>query len=176
MACHTCRTPLADLEISPEPEQQRAERLASGTDTDPRLRFYCHLDWHELFAPRCYTCKTTIIGEHVLALGRRYHNGHFFCAECGDPFTSNTPHVESEGYAYCVECAGKRTERRAPKCGLCKGPVVGEVVMALGREFHEGCFRCGACGGGFREGEIYLDGECGVVCRTCMERGLKVGL
>ncbi|KAJ3508116.1 hypothetical protein NLJ89_g5932 [Agrocybe chaxingu] len=55
-------------------------------------RPYCHLDYHENFAPRCYSCKTAIIEEQFIslddpALGKRtYHTQHFFCAECGDPF------------------------------------------------------------------------------------------
>ena len=78
-------------------------------------RPYCHLDYHEviiafllpnlylfppfidgvhlqLFAPRCYHCQTPIMEEHFItlddeALGKRtYHEQHFFCAECGDPF------------------------------------------------------------------------------------------
>ncbi|RAL65188.1 hypothetical protein DID88_001294 [Monilinia fructigena] len=69
--CFTCGTALQDLEISPEPAVSRAARLdrikrrAQGEDIpdtegeteaedgDARLRFYCHLDWHELYAPRC---------------------------------------------------------------------------------------------------------------------------
>ena len=190
-SCHCCRTPLADFEIKPEPETERAARLeriarrrrgevveegdgpGEAEDGDERLRFYCHLDWHELFAPRCRHCKTPIIGLHVVALGAHFHSEHFFCAECGDPFPAGSAHVEMEGYAWCTECVATRTERRAPKCGLCKKPVVGRVVGALGREFHEECFRCGECGGGFSGGEIFLRGDVGVACRGCMERGLK---
>ncbi|EIW78383.1 hypothetical protein CONPUDRAFT_83811 [Coniophora puteana RWD-64-598 SS2] len=53
---------------------------------------YCHLDYHENFAPRCYHCKTPVVEERFItlddpALGKRaYHLQHFFCAECGDPF------------------------------------------------------------------------------------------
>lgn len=192
-SCHCCRTQLADFEIKPEPDAERAARLdrivrrrggeavegddeggaRAQEDGDERLRFYCHLDWHELFAPRCRHCKTPIVGAHVVAMGAHFHTEHFFCAECGDPFPPGSAHVELEGYAWCTECVAVRTERRAPKCGLCKKPVVGRVVGALGREFHEDCFRCGECGGGFGDGEIFLRGDVGVACRGCMERGLK---
>ncbi|OBT78161.1 hypothetical protein VF21_02739 [Pseudogymnoascus sp. 05NY08] len=192
-SCHCCRTQLADFEIKPEPEAERAARLdriarrrggevvegddeggaRAQDDGDERLRFYCHLDWHELFAPRCRHCKTPIVGSHVVAMGAHFHTEHFFCAECGDPFPPGSAHVELDGYAWCTECVAVRTERRAPKCGLCKKPVVGRVVGALGREFHEDCFRCGECGGGFGDGEIFLRGDVGVACRGCMERGLK---
>jgi hypothetical protein len=191
MSCHVCSTALADFEISPEPAAERSARLsriaarAAGEevvddaghtqedDGDARLRFYCHLDWHERFAPRCRHCTTPIIGEHVVALGAHWHYGHFFCAECGDPFARGQSHVELDGYAWCLACQTRRTERRAPKCGLCKLPVVGSVVQALGKEFHEDCFRCGDCGGGFGDGQIFLREECGVCCTACMERSLK---
>ncbi|KAJ3731715.1 hypothetical protein DFJ43DRAFT_1077063 [Lentinula guzmanii] len=65
-----------------------------GVGEDGIKRPYCHLDYHETFAPKCYHCKTAIVEERFislndLALGRRtYHEQHFFCAECGDPFLS----------------------------------------------------------------------------------------
>lgn len=190
MQCHVCSTALADFEISPEPSFARLARVArieareageyvaegEATDGDKRLRFYCHLDWHEAFAPRCQHCKTPIIGEHITALGgKHYHYGHFFCCECGDPFNQGVPHVELDGYAWCTRCMEKRTERRAPRCGLCKRNVVGEVVKALGKEFHAECFRCGDCQRGFVDGEIYLRDDVGVSCRECMERWAKNG-
>ena len=51
------------------------------------MRFYCHLDFHELFSPRCGSCRTPIEGEVVVACGKEWHVGHFFCAECGDVST-----------------------------------------------------------------------------------------
>ncbi|KAF9078163.1 hypothetical protein BDP27DRAFT_1310900 [Rhodocollybia butyracea] len=65
-----------------------------GVGEDGIKRPYCHLDYHEGFAPKCYHCKTAIVDERFIslndpALGRRtYHEPHFFCAECGDPFLS----------------------------------------------------------------------------------------
>ncbi|KAI0484754.1 hypothetical protein GGR56DRAFT_680438 [Xylariaceae sp. FL0804] len=171
--CHTCGTGLEALEISPEPEAARAARLerirrrAAGEalaeepgqtmaeDGDARLRFYCHLDWHEQFAPRCRHCRTPILGDHVTALGAHWHHGHFFCAECGDPFAPGATHVEVEGYAWCVGCQTRRTARRAPKCRRCRAPVVGQYVVALGAEWHDDCFRCAACGGGFDDGQVF---------------------
>jgi hypothetical protein len=86
-SCHYCSTPLECVAFYEEPEPKRAERLASSTESDEEaraLRFYCHLDFHELFSPRCKSCKTPIEGEVVVACGAEWHVGHFFCAECGD--------------------------------------------------------------------------------------------
>jgi len=196
-ACFACGTSLEALEISPEPDDHRARRLeriarrAAGEvlpeepgqtmaeDGDERLRFFCHLDWHELYAPRCKHCKTPIMGEHVVALGSHWHFGHFFCAECGDPFEKGMTHIEKDGYAWCVSCQTKRTERRAPKCRKCRTAVIGQYIRALGGEWHDECFRCATCNGGFDDGQIFpmegrgAPGETVVLCTQCMERELK---
>ncbi|KAI1268819.1 hypothetical protein F5Y18DRAFT_439420 [Xylariaceae sp. FL1019] len=193
--CYSCGTGLEALEISPEPEHFRGPRLdrirrrAAGEileetpgqtmaeDGDERLRFFCHLDWHEMFAPRCKHCKTPILGEHVVALGEHWHYGHFFCAECGDPFERGMTHIEKDGYAWCVSCQTKRTERRAPKCRRCRKAVIGQYVMALGAEWHDECFRCATCGGGFDDGQIFPVGEgdeARILCTGCRARELKM--
>lgn len=193
-SCFACGTGLEALEISPEPEAHRQNRLdrirrrengevldeAPGEtvaeDGDERLRFYCHLDWHELFAPRCKHCKTPILGEHVVALGEHWHYGHFFCAECGDPFEKGMTHIEKDGYAWCINCQTKRTERRAPKCKKCRCAVIGQYIRALGGEWHDECFRCAACNGGFDDGQIFPkdDGEKTIVlCTQCRMLELK---
>lgn len=192
--CFTCGTGLEALEISPEPEINRSQRIdriqrrargeelpeiegqTMAEDGDERLRYFCHLDWHENFAPRCKHCKTPIIGEHTVALGEHWHFGHFFCAECGDPFEKGMSHIEKDGYAWCLKCQTKRTERRAPKCLKCKQPVIGEYVQAMGGEWHDRCFRCATCRGGFDDGSFFpkeVGNETIVVCRPCMERELK---
>ena len=192
--CFTCGTGLEALEVFEEPPTKRAERLdridrrAHGEplpeiegmtyaeDGDSRLRYFCHLDWHELYAPKCKHCKTSILGEHMIALGEHWHFGHFFCAECGDPFNKGMSHIEKDGYAWCLQCQTKRTERRAPKCKKCKLPVIGEAIQAMGGEWHDKCFRCATCKGDFPDGSFFpkeVGKETVVVCTKCMEVELK---
>lgn len=159
--CYHCAEPLECVAFYPEPDAKRTERLAriearlvgncvpeekpgetAETDGDASLRFYCHLDFHELFSPRCRSCKTPIETEVVIACGGNWHVGHFFCAECGDPFDAATPFVEKNGYAWCVGC---HAGRFSGKCKGCRKPVVGEGVRALGGEWHGGCFVCVVC-------------------------------
>jgi hypothetical protein len=90
-------------------------------------------------SPRCKSCKTPIEGEVIVACGAEWHAGHFFCAQCGDPFDSSTPFVEKDGYAWCVNC---HTHRYSTKCKGCRKPVTDTVVKALGSEWHVGCFCC----------------------------------
>lgn len=194
LACYTCGMSLEAMEISPEPQQVREQRLdrihrrAAGEvleempgmtmaeDGDDRLRLFCHLDWHEHFAPRCKHCTTPILGEHIVALGQHWHYGHFFCAECGDPFEQGMTHIEKDGYAWCIKCQTQRTERRAPKCAKCRTAVVGQYIQALGGEWHEHCFRCAECQGGFDDGQIFpkeVPGGTIVLCTACRTRELK---
>lgn len=90
--CFHCQTPLECVAFYEEPEVSRNERLVnSPSESDHVPRFYCHLDFHELFSPRCKSCKTPIEGEVVVACGAEWHVGHFFCAECGDVCSIFTP-------------------------------------------------------------------------------------
>jgi hypothetical protein len=191
--CHQCSTALECVAFYPEPANKRHERLeAEGipADSDIDIRFFCHLDFHEFFSPRCKSCKTPIEGEVIVAAGAEWHVGHFFCGECGDPFDSNTPFVERDGYAYCVRCHTRRTSAR---CRACKKQILEEMTIeALGGKWHEACFVCFECDGGFGdEGRFFVrevEVECTekekrrgmnvkeeerAVCQGCEEKRLK---
>ncbi|QRW04951.1 paxillin [Ceratobasidium sp. AG-Ba] len=126
---------------------------------------YCHLDYHDRFAPRCYHCKTAIVDERFIALDdpalggqRYYHELHFFCAECGDPFLD--PNASSaappaargqifgegdrdddvgftvfNGHAYCESC---HVRLRMPRCGSSsKSGRAGPPGVGCGRPIRE---------------------------------------
>ena len=156
--CFHCGELLECVAFYPEPDEFRLLRLAriearlknealpsneghhtEDEDGDDGERFYCHLDFHEKFSPRCRSCKTPIEGEVVVACGGEWHVGHFFCAECGDPFDASTPFVEKNGFAWCVECHSRKF---SGKCMGCRKPITNVVVTALGKEWHEECFCC----------------------------------
>jgi hypothetical protein len=129
-------------------------------------------DRSQIFAPRCYHCKTPIVDERFItlddeALGERmYHEQHFFCAECGDPFLApSRPRPEGDrgvdltisgdgtfadddvgftvykGYAYCEGC---HVNLRLPKCKKCRRPIRdgARAVEALGGKWCWECFTC----------------------------------
>lgn len=151
--CYHCSTALECVAFYPEPEDKRLKRLESegllDNDEGNELRFYCHLDFHEFFSPRCRSCKTPIEGEVIVAAGAEWHVGHFFCSECGDPFDAGTPFVEKDKYAYCVGCHTRRTSAR---CKACRKQILDETtIQALGGQWHLDCFRCHECAGDFGE-------------------------
>ena len=116
---------------------------------------YCHLDFHELFSRRCYYCQTPIVDERFVTVDafgepRTYHEAHFFCANCGDPFveqkdgnTSVTEHSRPfyvhGRHAYCEAC-------HRPRCQACKKVVGDEHIQALRAVWHPECFVCTRCG------------------------------
>ncbi len=157
--CHHCSTALECVAFYPEPEDKRVERLEADcitdNDVESELRFYCHLDFHEFYSPRCKNCKTPIEGEVIVAAGAEWHVGHFFCSECGDPFDSSTPFVEKDNYAYCVSCHTRRTSAR---CRACKKQILDEMtIQALGAPWHADCFNCYECGGRFgNDGRFFV--------------------
>ncbi|KAF8538621.1 hypothetical protein BDD12DRAFT_841680 [Trichophaea hybrida] len=176
--CDHCQTALEHVGFYPEPKEHRSKRLEKAGIVEDHsngtgIRFYCHLDFHELFSPRCKSCKTPIEGEVVVACGSTWHQGHFYCAECGDPFDQSSKFVEKDGYAWCVGCY---TKRYSGRCKKCKKPVTETVVKALGGEWHEECFCCTECGCTFDDGRFFVRGTDGrevPVCVACEERRLK---
>ena len=113
--CYHCNEALECVEFYPEPSAKREARLdriqrrmdgeevdvpkegTFGEDNDDSLRFYCALDFHEFFSPRCKSCKTPIEGEVIVACGAEWHVGHFFCAQCGDVSTNILRMAASQG-------------------------------------------------------------------------------
>ena len=72
--CHQCSTALECVAFYPEPDNKRRERLeveGMPPDSETDIRFFCHLDFHEFFSPRCKSCKTPIEGEVIVAAGDR---------------------------------------------------------------------------------------------------------
>ncbi|KAI0720676.1 hypothetical protein C8T65DRAFT_632393 [Cerioporus squamosus] len=157
-------------------------------------RPYCHLDYHEQFAPRCYHCETAIVDERFITLDdpelgkRTYHEQHFFCAECGDPFLPpSTPGAPSrtfagdgaftasadddvgftvyKGHPYCEAC---HVRLRMPKCKKCKKSIRDgmQAVEALGGKWCWECFTCASCDQPF-ENPAFFQRDGKPFCERC---------
>ncbi|PIL23473.1 hypothetical protein GSI_14784 [Ganoderma sinense ZZ0214-1] len=157
-------------------------------------RPYCHLDYHEQFAPRCYHCETAIVDERFITLDdpelgkRTYHEQHFFCAECGDPFLppadpgapprtfagdgAFTTSAEDDvgftvykGHPYCETC---HVRLRMPKCKKCKKSIRDgmQAVEALGGKWCWECFTCASCDRPF-ENPAFFQREGKPFCEHC---------
>ncbi|WVN90514.1 uncharacterized protein L203_105750 [Cryptococcus depauperatus CBS 7841] len=154
---------------------------------------YCHLDYHDKFANRCFHCKTPIVESRFITLNddilgqRYYHELHFFCSECGDPFLdpskSSAPGTEKErggaeeedgetndfvihkGHPYCESC---HLRLHKPKCKACAKPIPDIAINAMGAKWHKECFVCVQCHGDFGNSLFFpKDGK--AFCTTCYE-------
>ncbi|KAH8090432.1 hypothetical protein HD553DRAFT_278944 [Filobasidium floriforme] len=182
--CSTCRTLLEHV---------------SSYEHDGKA--YCHMDYHDLFAPKCHYCETAIVDSRYItiddpALGHRYyHELHFFCGECGDPFldpskSSSAGTEFNKGadskqesddltkefiingkHAFCVECDVKL---HRPKCAGCRKPIRDEALGAMGAKWHKECFCCAQCDASFPNGTFFpMDDE--PFCQDCYTASLQNG-
>lgn len=164
-------------------------------------RPYCHLDFHELFSRRCYSCQTPIVDErfvtvddHRLGGQRTYHELHFFCASCGEPFIDpkDGEHDDEEQCAssgadggvrlggrpffihgmhpYCGAC---HERLRLVRCKACKEPITDDAVRALSADWHPDCFVCTRCRRPLGHGAFFI-GPDGSPCDfDCYQAWLK---
>ena len=75
------------------------------------------------------------------------------------PFDPQTPFVEKDGFAWCLQCYSKRS---APRCMGCKEPIMDDVMItAIGGQWHDECFVCHECGTGLgSDGRFFIkEGE-----------------
>lgn len=95
----------------------------------------------------CGKCGLLVKGQKVSAMGKIFHRQCFCCATCDAVLES---FFECAGQAYCPDhiAAAELKEDLAHgnTCGKCNLPTdSGVVVNALGRRWHENCFRCTTC-------------------------------
>lgn len=157
---------------------------------------YCHFDYHELFSKRCFHCRTPIVDERYITVQdeeltgqdgetkeRCYHELHFFCANCGDPFldpkaagsaagsdpglmtadeNGKVKHggmefIVHKGYPYCEKC---HISLHKPRCKTCKKPIIYDLITALGGKYHPECFTCTSCQQPFEDTQFFVkDGK-----------------
>lgn len=113
---------------------------------------YCGLDYHEQFSLRCDYCGTPIEEKSINALGKHYHEGHFFCRECGNPFDEGGFMVH-DGHPYCEKDYLKKFGQ---KCMGCGDYISGEFLNALGGDWHKHCFVCTECKEPFDSETFYV--------------------
>lgn len=163
---------------------------------------YCHLDYHDRFANKCHHCRTPIVDPRFITLNddvlgqRFYHELHFFCSECGDPFLDPSKsssagtelgrthtHADEDGdgdegegdetNAFVIHKGHPYCERchlklHKPKCKACKQPIPDVAVGALGGKWHKECFVCERCHAPFPNNLFFpIDNK--AFCVECFE-------
>lgn len=59
---------------------------ANGQFVEKDGQAYCENHYYELFGGRCMKCNQPIQGDHLSALGGKWHTQCFVCTECNAPF------------------------------------------------------------------------------------------
>jgi hypothetical protein len=91
----------------------------------------------------CAKCGEPITGVVYRAGGLCFHQDHFVCEYCSQPFPSGRYVKAPDGNLYCEQ---DFAELFAKRCKVCNEVVTGKVVNAEGLSFHPEHFICVGCG------------------------------
>lgn len=173
--CAGCHNPIIGRIVSAMKQRYHPQCFSCGTcgellehvsSYEHEGKPYCHLDYHDKFAHKCHHCQTPIVDPRFVTLNddvlgeRYYHELHFFCSECGDPFldpskssaagteanrdgddeaNETNAFVIHKGHPYCEGC---HLRLHKPKCRECRKPIPDVAVSAMGAKYHRECFVC----------------------------------
>ncbi|PWN18870.1 hypothetical protein BCV69DRAFT_65366 [Microstroma glucosiphilum] len=166
LRCFHCRTPIVDerfIQIN-DPELLSSSNAAAASQKGGKNG----------------TVGGAAGGGAASAGVRYYHDLHFFCANCGDPFidpkvASSTSGSERgkiqvdeagrvlsggkafvvwKGYPYCESC---HHSVHKPSCKACRKPILYDVVTALKGKWHPECFVCEGCKQPFEDERVFVD-------------------
>ena len=94
----------------------------------------------------CAICKKSGLQSYFEHNERRYCQSCFHCNQCSTSFGAGDQiyTTKSSCNMYCKACFESSF---APKCARCERPIVGPTksIEALGKVYHEKCFRCSSC-------------------------------
>ena len=116
------------------------EPFPEGEFFETEGRMLCEADHILLYGSRCASCGHLITTNYISALGQKYHPEHFNCAQC--KCVLNIKAKEHNGKLYCPEDFDRITSRT---CALCRRPIAGRSVSALGKQYHPEHFVCSKC-------------------------------
>ncbi|KAJ3436330.1 zyxin/trip6 [Anaeramoeba flamelloides] len=100
----------------------------------------CNKKREEENSEMCKTCNKPIRGESVQALGSVFHPDCFVCKKCNKSMEGGF--VEEGGFPYHPQCYESQF---GEKCGGCGKEINTDSVSALGKIWHEECFKCVEC-------------------------------
>ncbi|KAK9501235.1 hypothetical protein O3M35_011983 [Rhynocoris fuscipes] len=111
----------------------------------------------------CQLCKKKCSGEVLRVQEKYFHIACFKCVVCNSSLAQGGFFCKDDAY-YCTEDYQKKF---GTKCAECKKYVEGDVVTALGKTYHQGCFTCANCKQPFPSGErVTYTGKI-VLCSKC---------
>ncbi|KAM9425870.1 actin-binding LIM protein 1-like [Pholidichthys leucotaenia] len=145
--------------------------------------YLCPVDFQRLHGTICNNCGEFVEGEVVTVLGKTYHPSCFICTICKHPFPAGECVTFSGKDCLCQRCV--EPVFPAPgdiscsnNCTGCGRDIKnGQALLALGGQWHIGCFKCKACGKVLSSEYISKDGvpycetdyqlQFGIKCEVC---------
>ncbi|XP_018319106.1 actin-binding LIM protein 1 isoform X3 [Agrilus planipennis] len=132
--------------------------LAQGGFFQKDGAYFCTADYQRNFGTKCAACQDYVEGEVVTALGKTYHQKCFTCNRCRQPFPSGEKVTYTGKEVLCHKCVnipvrntatptGSPTTGNPNECAGCHEELKeGQALVALDRQWHIWCFKCGTCG------------------------------
>ena len=111
----------------------------------------------------CKGCHKKCSGEVLRVNDLYFHNGCFNCKGCGASLSQGGFFSKDKEY-YCATCYQANF---GTKCAKCTTFVEGEVVTALGKTYHQSCFKCAVCNKPFPTGERVTFTGKSCLCQAC---------
>ncbi|XP_031351586.1 actin-binding LIM protein 3 isoform X2 [Photinus pyralis] len=135
-----------------------SKSLAQGGFFQKDGTYFCTNCYQNTFGTKCATCQEYVEGEVVTALGKTYHQKCFKCARCCQPFPSGEKVTYTGKEVLCQKCVkipirtssspqASPTSNHPNECAGCHEELKeGQALVALDRQWHIWCFKCGKCG------------------------------
>ncbi|XP_038592234.1 actin-binding LIM protein 1-like isoform X2 [Micropterus salmoides] len=113
--------------------------------------YLCPLDFQRLHGTLCNSCGEFVEGEVVTVLGKNYHPACFVCTICKKHFPAGDCVTFRGKDCICQHCIQPMSPtpnditypRNCAGCG--RDIKNGQALLALGGQWHLGCFKCKAC-------------------------------
>jgi hypothetical protein len=120
----------------------------------------------------CAKCGEPITGVLIRAMGSCYHQDHFVCEYCSQPFAGGRFVKAADGNLYCEQ---DFAELFAKRCKVCNEVVAGKVVNAEGMSFHPEHFICVGCGTNLvgKKYKAHPDNK-QIYCTVCLPAELRL--
>ncbi|KAM7381786.1 hypothetical protein PAMA_012573 [Pampus argenteus] len=147
--------------------------------------YLCPLDFQRLHGTPCNNCREFVEGEVVTVLGKTYHPACFVCTICKQPFPAGDCVTFSGKDCLCQRCIRPvsptaKDINSSNSCNGCGREIKnGQALLALGSQWHLGCFKCRACRRMLNGEYISKDGvpycerdyqiQFGVQCEACQK-------
>lgn len=147
--------------------------------------YLCPLDFQRRHGTACNSCGEFVEGEVVTVLGKTYHPACFVCAICKQPFPAGNCVTFIGKDCLCQRCMepvspSPNATSYSSNCTGCGRDIKnGQALLALGGQWHLGCFKCKTCRKALSGEYISKDGvpycerdyqiQFGVKCEACQK-------